>query len=272
VLLMIPSLRQCSQRGDVVIGNETTQTLSPAKKASRHGHAAPPQRKWSVAKFALLGVVVTAAATVLVALISVASSAVSSYYSAVQQCNKDADALETQLTSILIEISGREDRIKALLSVPVKSYFEKETGELHDESSLNNELAAIEIGDDKHYEDPLFKDHSLVQLISQYNRLLRRIEFPPCVEDETKSGVKSQSWCPNSGLDIDTKTMHPNIQTKRVFGQLATVYSKVYQDLSQIDRQQNWHEQLGPVHMCSEYSILTKEPWKLISLQLRSKS
>jgi hypothetical protein len=211
------------------------------------------------------GVLVTGGVTIVAAMIPLGGSIVANFYSAVQQCNQDASALETQLTSIMLEISGREERMKSLLSARANSLQQPSGNNNESNDALINELGLIEIGADSHFEDPLFKEHSLVQLVTQYNRLLRRVEFPQCDADS------KAPWCP-AELSIDTRTTHPNIETGQFIGQLDSVSKQIDNDLAQLDRQQGWHKQLGPVHLCSTWTLWTKEPWKLIGLQQRLKS
>jgi hypothetical protein len=69
-------------------------------------------------------------------------------------------------------------------------------------------------------------------------------------------------------MTIDTKGIHPSLETGQVTAQLAIVSATIDEELSKIERQQCWHKELGPTHLCS---ILpwAKEPWNLIGLQKR---
>jgi hypothetical protein len=191
-------------------------------------------------------------ATILAALVPATLAVGAGYYSAVRQCNQDASDLETQLTSILLEVADREARMKLLLAtdkVPVET--------------LRPELGLIENGADGHYGDPAFKDHSLVSLVNQYNRLLRRVTFPPaCAQDQTAKCV------PVTDLGIDTRQLHPAIETVDITKAEARGFGpNVDQDLALVDKQQAWHKFYGPVRLCSIVTLLHgSEPWKLIKL------
>jgi hypothetical protein len=87
-------------------------------------------------------------ATLLSALIPVVLSIGAGYYSEIRQCNQDASDMETQLTSTLLEITGREARMRSVL--------------VADKVSADNlimALALTESGAAGHFDDPLFKDH-----------------------------------------------------------------------------------------------------------------
>ena len=135
---------------------------STSADQQKEGRSPQPSNRWLTAG------VVTLVAALIGALFPVMASLGAVYYSGIRQCNQDATEMETQLTSILLELSGREERIKAILL----------TGK-HDAigDELNGEVVEIEDGTDMHYGDPQFKDHSIVSLWDQYNRLLRRVQF-----------------------------------------------------------------------------------------------
>jgi hypothetical protein len=209
----------------------------------------------SKGSIALIG----ALATVLAALVSVMASVGAGYYSAIRQCNQDASSMETQLTSILLEISSREERMKALLT----GDEDKIPGD-----TLNKELTLVESGAEGHYGDPIFKQRSLVSLVNQYNRLLRRVRFP-------EGFCPTQSGCAGAekGLAIDTLSVHPAIETLQITGAKANSYRQyIDKDLQEIVRQQVWHRDYGPVRLCSPSAIISAdEPWKLILLKERKK-
>lgn len=60
--------------------------------------------------------VITLVAALIGALVPVVASIGAVYYPAIRQCNQDASEMETQLTSILLELSARERRINSILS------------------------------------------------------------------------------------------------------------------------------------------------------------
>jgi hypothetical protein len=117
------------------------------------------------------------------------------YYSAVRQCNQDASDVETRLTSTLLEISDREARMKSVLA-PVLAPDHAAPVE-----KLILEITQTESGVDGHYGDPAFKDYTLISLVNQYNRLLRRVQFSP---DQPST---------DAILNIDTQNTHPAIET-----------------------------------------------------------
>ena len=206
--------------------------------------------KWNIA---LIG----ALATVVAALVPVMASIWAGYYSAVRQCNQDATNMETQLTSILLEISDREERMRSLLAVDE----DKLAGD------INKELTLVESGTEGHNGDPAFIRHSLVSLVNQYNRLLRRVQFP-------EGFCPTQSPCAGAekGLAIDTLNVHSAIEALQITGAKANSYRQyIDKDLQDIARQLAWHRDYGPVRLCSYYSaiISAEEPWKLILLKAR---
>ena len=170
------------------------------------------------------------------------------YYSAVRQCNQDASDINTQLTSVLLEIGDREERMKSMLAADNVSA-----------DSLAPELVDIENGAEGHYGDPTFKDHTLSSLVNQYNRLLRRVRFNP--DQPSDDAV----------LDIDTKDTHPAIATLKITKKDAHAFAhNIDQDLTQFEKQQTWHTAYGPVRLCSVYKLASgSEPWHLIGLVKR---
>ncbi len=201
---------------------------------------------------------------IVVAFVPIIASLWAGYYSAVRQCNQDASEMETQLTSILLEISVREERMMALLAVDE----DKIAGD-----TLKKELTLVESGSDeryRRYSDPTFKDHSLVSLVNQYNRLLRRVQFPDpfCPANPECVGA-------TGGLDIDITSVHPAIEALQITGAKANSFRQnIDKDLKEIARQQAWHEVYGPVRLCSFSAAIksTDEPWKLILLRERKKT
>jgi len=191
-------------------------------------------------------------ATILAALVPVMLALGAGYYSAVRQCNQDAADLETQMSSILLELSDREARMQSILAVVDKVPVE----------ALVAELTQIEDGTDRHYGDPSFKDHSLVSLVNQYNRLLLRVQFPAC--DPPKP-------CP-AVLAIDTQKIHPAIETLDVTQtDVHGLSDDIRQDMEQIALQVAWHKTYGPEKLCSILTLMRgAEPWKLIKLTDRS--
>jgi hypothetical protein len=117
---------------------------------------------------------VVALSTFLAALVPLLLSVGAGFYSAVQQCNQHASDMEEQLTSTLLEIEGRETRLASLLAA-----------DNVDADKLIAALVAIENGAD--YGDPTFKDRTLVNLVNEYNRLLRRVQFPPSLPVDLKT-------------------------------------------------------------------------------------
>jgi hypothetical protein len=127
------------------------------------------------------------------------------------------------------------------------------------EGNVYKELSSIELG--SQYKDPQYKDHSLVFLVNNYNRLFKRVDIP--------AGVIST--CPASGLDIDTVVMHSKLESLNISERLPdNYYAQIDEDLRKIKQQQICHEQFAPVRLCSLRSLLTtNEPWKLVRLQER---
>ena len=220
-------------------------------------HASKPPAKPHRPISGRAGVAIAATFTALLGTVLPAMLAVGAgYYSSVRQCNQDAADLETQLTSILLEIGAREARMKSVLvanKVPVEV--------------LRPEPGLIENGADGHYGDPAFKDHSLVSLVNQYNRLLRRLQFPPACPPDAKD-----KCVPVTNLDIDTQLVHPAIQTLNVTKAEALAFRPdVEKDLSLVDKQQAWHKFYGPVRLCSVRTLFDgSQPWKLIELRARA--
>src|SRR5271166_5404014 len=128
---------------------------------------------------------------------------------------------------------------------------------------IHGELIQIEDGADMHYGDPQFKDHSIVSLWNQYDRLLRRIQFPADLPPEL-SGAEN-------GLAIEALNKHPAIEELQVTGTKANSFAPdIDKDLHEIDRQQAWHHDYGPVHRCGFRTLaFGNEPWKLIELEKR---
>ena len=126
---------------------------------------------------------------------------------------------------------------------------------------IHGELIQIEDGADMHYGDPQFKDHSIVSLWNQYDRLLRRIQFPADLPPEL-SGAEN-------GLAIEALNKHPAIEELQVTGTKANSFAPdIDKDLHEIDRQQAWHHDYGPVHRCGFRTLaFGNEPWKLIELE-----
>ena len=165
----------------------------------------------SKSSIALIG----ALSAVLAAFVSVVTSVGAGYYSAIRQCNQDATNMETQLTSILLEINGREARMKAALAADEDKM---------PSNALKRELASIESGAEGYYGDPLFKDYSLVSLSNQYNRLLRRVRFPEDCSTNPKCGGADK------GLMIDTQKTHPEIVTLQITGAKANACARDIDD------------------------------------------
>jgi hypothetical protein len=201
---------------------------------------------WSAALVAtLLSTIVTAMLAIYAGL-----------YSAVRQCNQDASDIETQLTSTLLEIGDREARMRSLLAV----------GDRVPTDRLRTELVHIESSAEGYYGNPLFKEHSFVSLVDQYNRLLRRVQFPKeltCGPDEK---------CAATGLDIDTQTKHPDIETLNITGADPRAFAAdIASDKTKLDKQQDWHRDYGPVRLCAPWKLaFGSEPWHLIRLDMRT--
>jgi len=198
--------------------------------------------------------------TFLAALVPVLLSVGAGFYSEVQQCNQSASDMEEQLTSTLLEIEGRESRLKALLAADnVPDDATKKT--------YNETFISIEGGRD--YGDPRFKDHTLVNLVDQYNRLLRRVQFPPDLPAELANA--------RSGLAaIDTRKVHPALQALNfTSADVHTFADKIENDLAEVQRQQSWHKTYAPVRRCSAVQVIYSavsdgaEPWQLIRLVKR---
>jgi hypothetical protein len=188
------------------------------------------------------------------------------YYSTVRQCNQDASAMETQLTSTLLEIDSREEQMKSVLSPSISV---ADSQKPPSSNGLNDELILIENG--AHYGDPQFKDHSLVSLVNQYNRLIRRVRFPK----ELKCYPPEFPKCAANGLVIDTKYIHPAIGSLKITGvkTYAIFADSIENDLREVAQQQDWHKLYGPVRLCSIFTLIWgwgAEPWQLVKLIPRS--
>jgi hypothetical protein len=207
------------------------------------GTSRRPMSNWSIMSFS----------AILAALVPVLLAVGAGFYSSVRQCNQDATDVEDQLTSTLLEIESRETRMNAVFAASAKVASDK----------LIGELVQIESGADRHYGDPRFKDQTLVSLVNQYNRLLRRVIFP-------------QGFPYPERLNIDTQSTHPAIEILDVTGAEARAFAHdIDADLKQIEQQQDWHENYAPVHRCSVFLMInsvwsdSSEPWKLIRLVKR---
>lgn len=215
---------------------------------------AQPQRAYRPMSHGSIALFLTFLGIFVPAMLSV-GAAVSS---AVRQCDQDASDMETQLTSILLEIDGREQRMKALFATDPK----KVTND-----ALITDLTQIESGADGHYNDPQFKDHSLVGLVSQYNRLLRRVRFP---SGQDCSPLQS---CPATKLSIDTQEFtHPTIETLGVSKADPRMFAQsIDTDLVEVKKQQDWHTTYGPEKLCSPVHVMfNSTPWQLIRLVKRT--
>jgi hypothetical protein len=203
-------------------------------------------------------------AALIAALVPVVASIGAGYYSAIRQCNLDASNIETQLTSILLELSGREQRIKAIIAADRGDKDQLTTSD----GAVYSELRLIEIGADGRSDDPAFKDHSRVNLVDQYNRLIRRVKFPDgfCPAD-------LPAKCADSGLQIDTQNVHAAIATLQFTKAKANNFvQNINDDLQQVSLQQDWHIRYGPERLCSLWTLIsTDEPWKLIGLKERER-
>jgi hypothetical protein len=220
------------------VGRRKASSERASGGTSRH-----PMSNWSI-----MGL-----SAVLAALVPVLLAVGAGFYSSVRQCNQDASDIEDQLTSTLLEIESRETRMNAVFAASAKVASGK----------LVSELVQIESGADGHYGDPRFKDQTLVNLVNQYDRLLRRVIFP-------------QGFSDPESLNIDTQNVHPAIEILDVTGADARAFAHdVVSDLEQIKQQQDWHEAYAPVHRCSVFLIAnsvvsdSSEPWKLIRLVKR---
>ena len=214
------------------------------------GHHGPISARAGVA---IAGTVVAVLGAMLPLMLAVGNG----IYSSVRQCNQDASDLETRLTSILLEISDREVRIRSLLASEDAAV-----------DKLPSELVQIETGADAHFGDPAFKDFSLVSLVNQYNRSLRRVTFPPACPAGTIPRCLTVT-----DLKIDTQKIHPAIQTLDVNGEKAHAFrSDIDKDLVEVEKQQEWHKIYGPVRLCSNLRAVfgASEPWKLIELRPRA--
>jgi hypothetical protein len=231
-----PNLPGGKDRGSV--GRRKVSAEQASDTTSRH-----PMSTWSIAGLSAF----------LAALVPVLLAVGAGFYSSVRQCNQDASDIEDQLTSTLLEIESRETRMNAVFNASAKVATDK----------LIGELVQIESGADGHYGDPRFKDQTLVSLVNQYNRLLRRVAFP-------------QELPYPAGLNIDTQNIHPAIAILDVTGGDARAFAQdIDSDLKQIKQQQDWYEAYAPVHRCSVFLMLqstasdSSEPWKLIRLVKR---
>jgi hypothetical protein len=201
-------------------------------------------------------------AAAIAAILPILASIGAGWYSTIQQCNRDASDLETRLTSILLEVSGREERMKTILAEGAGDKNQLSVAG----DSVYSDLPLIESGAEGHVNDPAFKDHSLVDLVNQYNRLLRRVRFPDkfCPKD-------SSADCAKNGLLFDTQNVHAVIATQKLTAASANrFFQNVSDDLSKIAMQLDWHKQYGPVRLCSFLTLVhTNEPWRLIELKKR---
>jgi hypothetical protein len=221
------------------------QSICPLKASAEQAGNTTSRRSmsnWSIAGLSAF----------LAALVPVLLAVGAGFYSSVRQCNQDASDIEDQLTSTLLEIESRETRMNAVF-VAAKVASDK----------LIGELVQIESGANGHYGDPRFKDQTLVSLVNQYNRLLRRVAFP-------------QGFPYPERLDIDTQSIQPAIEILDVTGADARAFAHdIDADLKQIKQQQDWHESYAPVHRCSVFLMIqstasdSSEPWKLIRLVKR---
>jgi len=235
------------------------------KEAQTNGHHTSPSDEREPPRFGqmhrpAIHLTIAGVAAVLGALVPLAASVGAGYYSAVQLCNTDASNLETQLTSTLLEVDARELRMKSLLGSLADDKTHRER--------LAKELVAIENGAQGHYGDPAFTDHALVSLVGEYNRLLRRVQFPP--------ELRCTLGCAANGLEIDIKELHPEVETLDVTMKDPVVFSpKIDDDLNQIARQLAWHQFYAPIRRCSLQQMIystfsdSSEPWKLFRLVRR---
>jgi hypothetical protein len=195
---------------------------------------------------------IVALSAILAALIPVLLTVGAGIYSSVHECNQDASNLEQQLTSILLEIEARETRIKSLLDVDTDKVAK-------DEKAYNNFVVTlVEIENGDHYGDPAFKDYTLVSLVRQYNRLLRRIQFSADIPQKFSDGLRG----------IDTQSLHPKIQALDITKVDPHVFaSNIDGDLNLIQIQEQWHKEYGPVRRCSIFTLLMgTEPWAIMRL------
>jgi hypothetical protein len=223
-------------------GQNASRRKASAEQVSR-ATSRRPMSNWSIAGLSAF----------LAALVPVLLAVGAGFYSSVRQCNQDASDIADQLTSTLLEIESRETRMNAVFVAPAKVASDK----------LIGELVQIESGGDGHYGDPRFKDQTLVSLVNQYNRLLRRVIFP-------------QGFPYPERMKIDTQNVHPAIEILDVTGAEARPFAHdIDADLKQIEQQQDWHENYAPVHRCSVFLMIqstasdSSEPWKLIRLVKR---
>jgi hypothetical protein len=101
--------------------------------------------------------------------------------------------------------------------------------------------------------------------VNQYNRLLRRLQFPACPRDQK---------CIATVLNIDTRVTHPAIETLDISKSEPHAFAHdIDSDLAQIDLQQDWHKSYGPVRLCEPWTLaFGSEPWHLIRLDERANS
>jgi hypothetical protein len=219
-----------------------------------------PMIRWSDAVIAAL----------IAALVPIVASIGAGYYSAIRKCNQDASDMETQLTSILLEISGREERMKAMLDAL------EDKDQPVSREGVYSELPLIESGTDGRSGNPEFKDRSLLNLLNQYNRLLRRVQFPDgFCSAPTGSPPTGSLKCANSGFQTKPNGLaangHAVIATLQFTkAEPNTFVRNITDDLQEITLQQDWHEHYGPMHLCEFWTLIsTNEPWKLIGLKER---
>ena len=105
-----------------------------------------------------------------------------------------------------------------------------------------------------------------MDLVNQYNRLLRRVRFPDelCPKD-------SSADCVKDGLRVDTQNFHAVMATQKLTTATANRFAhNVSDDLSQVALQLDWHKHDGPMRLCSFWTLIsTDEPWQLIELKKR---
>ena len=195
-------------------------------------------------------------ATLLSAIVTAMLAIYAGLYSAVRQCNQDASDIETQTD---LDFAG-DRRPRGTDEVVARGRRSCTT------DRLRTELVHIESSAEGYYGNPLFKEHSFVSLVDQYNRLLRRVQFPKeltCGPDEK---------CAATGLDIDTQTKHPDIETLNITGADPRAFAAdIASDKTKLDKQQDWHRDYGPVRLCAPWKLaFGSEPWHLIRLDMRT--
>jgi hypothetical protein len=253
-------LHSPSRRADVGISGANhelaTRTLRCSQTIVDWAGRKVESRRWMDKLFVTL--LTTFIAVLIPALLTIGAG----LYSLGKQCNQDASDLETQLTSTLLEIAGREARIKALLAANADN-----------RQNVIAELPLIESGADGHFGDPTFKEHSLVNLVNQYNRLLRRVKFPAglkcdALKCDSNLTCDPKMACDPTILDIDTQVAHPEIESLNFTGKDTETYAHTIDgDLTEVARQQAWHKFYGPSRLCSLWTLVWgSEPWRLISL------